>query len=52
MTSIYIPPEKEIMLTLAESNVKVWDLEFDECIRNMNEHDSLIVYCAVSSRNS
>jgi hypothetical protein len=29
---------------VSESNIKVWDLEYDECIKNMNEHNSAIVY--------
>lgn len=24
--------------------MKVWDLEYDECIKNMNDHNSSIVY--------
>jgi WD40 repeat protein len=30
-------------VTISDSNIKVWDLEFDECIKNMNEHTSPIV---------
>ena len=29
---------------MSESNVKVWDLEYDECIKNMNDHSSPIMY--------
>jgi len=49
VTSIYTIPGKDILVTLAESNIKVWDLEYDECIKNMNEHESLVIYCAVSN---
>ena len=51
VTSIFIPQDKAILFTLADSNIKIWDLEFDECIWNMNDHDSLIVYCGVSKRD-
>ena len=51
MTSIYTVPGKDILITLSESNIKVWDLEYDECIKNMNDHNSLIVYCALSHKN-
>lgn len=46
MTQIYTIPNKDILITVSESNVKVWDLEYDECIKNMNEHNSSIVYLA------
>jgi WD40 repeat protein len=49
VTSIYTIPGKDILVTLSESNIKIWDLEYDECIKNMNEHSSLIIYCALSS---
>ena len=51
VTSIYTLPGKDILVTLSESNIKVWDLEYDECIKNMNDHSSLIVYCALSQSN-
>ena len=51
VTSIYTVPGKDILVTLSESNIKVWDLEYDECIKNMNDHNSLIVYCALSHKN-
>ena len=51
VTSIYTLPGKDILITLSESNIKVWDLEYDECIKNMNDHSSLIVYCAISHEN-
>ena len=51
MTQIYTIPNKDILLTVSESNVKVWDLEYDECIKNMNEHNSSIVYIAQSRGN-
>ena len=51
VTSIYTLPGKDILVTLSESNIKVWDLEYDECIKNMNDHSSLIVYCALSHSN-
>ena len=44
VTEIYTIPNKDILLTVSESNIKVWDLEYDECIKNMNEHNSAIVY--------
>jgi len=44
VTSIYTIPNKDILITISESNIKVWDLEYDECIKNMNEHNSSIVY--------
>ena len=37
-------------MTVSESNIKVWDLEYDECIKNMNEHNSSIVYIANTGR--
>jgi WD40 repeat protein len=46
VTQIYTIPNKDILITVSESNVKVWDLEYDECIKNMNEHNSSIVYIA------
>jgi hypothetical protein len=46
VTQIYTIPNKDILITVSESNVKVWDLEYDECIKNMNEHNSSIVYLA------
>jgi len=52
VTSIYTLPGKDILVTLSESNIKVWDLEYDECIKNMNDHNSLIVYCAISHKDS
>jgi WD40 repeat protein len=36
VTQIYSVPMTDILITLSESNVKVWDLEYDECIKNMN----------------
>ena len=51
VTSIYTVPGKDILVTLSESNIKIWDLEYDECIKNMNEHSSLIIYCALSHQN-
>lgn len=51
VTSIYTVPGRDILVTLSESNIKVWDLEYDECIKNMNDHSSLIVYCALSYDN-
>lgn len=51
VTSIYAIPGKDILVTLSESNIKIWDLEYDECIKNMNEHSSLIIYCSLSKVN-
>lgn len=44
VTQIYTIPNKDILITISESNIKVWNLEYDECIKNMNEHNSSIVY--------
>jgi WD40 repeat protein len=44
VTCIYAVPQTDILITLSESNIKVWDLEYDECIKNMNEHSSVVVY--------
>jgi WD40 repeat protein len=38
-------PYQDILITVSESNIKVWDLEKDECIQNMNEHKSLVIHC-------
>lgn len=51
VTSIYTLPGKDILVTLSESNIKIWDLEYDECIKNMNDHSSLIVFCGISPKN-
>lgn len=39
---IFTIPERDILITVSESNIKVWDLEYDECIKNMNDHESNI----------
>jgi len=44
VTKIFSVPNTDILLTVSESNIKVWDLEYDECIKNMNEHASEIVF--------
>jgi len=44
VTQIYSVPFTDILMTISESNIKVWDLEYDECIKNMNEHSSEIVF--------
>lgn len=41
---IHTIPERDILITVSESNIKVWDLEYDECIKNMNDHESSIVH--------
>lgn len=51
VTALYSIPNKDILITISESNIKVWDLEFDECIKNMNEHTSLIVYCKLAKHS-
>lgn len=51
VTQIYSVPRTDILITLSESNIKVWDLEYDECIKNMNEHSSLIVYIQQMENN-
>lgn len=49
VTQIYTIPNKDILITISESNIKVWDLEYDECIKNMNDHNSSIVFIAQST---
>jgi WD40 repeat protein len=44
VTMIYAVPETDMIITVSESNIKVWDLEYDECIKNMNEHNSPVIY--------
>lgn len=44
VTSIYTIPDRDLLITVSENNVKVWDLEYDECIKNLNEHTSPIIY--------
>lgn len=51
VTQIYTIPNKDILITISESNIKVWDLEYDECIKNMNEHNSSIVYINQSAQD-
>jgi len=51
VTSIYTIPNKDVLVTISESNIKVWDLEYDECIKNMNEHNSSIVYVSQAPNN-
>lgn len=48
VTEIYTIPNKDILITISESNIKVWDLEYDECIKNMNDHNSSIVFISQS----
>ena len=52
ITKIFLTPSQDILLTIAESNLKVWDLEFDEQIKMMNDHESAIIYIGVSSENN
>jgi WD40 repeat protein len=40
-------PNQDIIITVSESNIKVWDLEKDLCIQSMNEHKSPVIYCQV-----
>ncbi len=49
VTQIYLIPEKDMLITVSESNVKVWDLEYDECVKNINEHGSPILYLQQTS---
>lgn len=51
ISMIYIVPGKDILITISESNIKVWDLEYDECIKNMNDHNSTIVHCSLEAAN-
>ena len=44
-------PSRDILVTASESNLKVWDLQYYECIKNMNEHINQVIYCRVSSKN-
>jgi WD40 repeat protein len=48
---IYILPQRDTMISVAESNIKVWDLEYDECIKNMNDHTSLVIYCQLCKKD-
>ena len=41
---IYTIPDRDILITVSESNIKVWDLQYDECIKNMNDHNSTIIH--------
>ena len=45
VTKIFCLPEKDTMVSVSDSNIKVWDLQYDETIKNMNEHTSHVVYC-------
>ena len=49
---IYTIPERDILITVSESNIKVWDLEYDECIKNMNDHESSIVHVSQYEQKS
>ena len=49
VSHIFTFTDKDILITISESNIKVWDLEFDECIKNMNDHYSPIIYCGKNS---
>lgn len=40
VSQIFCIPEKDIMVSVSDSNIKVWDLQYDETIKNMNEHTS------------
>ena len=51
ITLTYLVPGKDILISVSESNIKVWDLQYDECIQNMNEHSAPVVLCRVSSRD-
>ena len=44
VTYIYTIPSKDTLVTISESNIKVWDLTYDECIKNMNDHSGAVVY--------
>jgi len=49
VTQIYTIPNMDTLITVSESNIKVWDLEYDECIKNMNDHNSSIVFITQKS---
>ena len=44
VNNIYTVPNTDVLITLSESNIKIWDLQEDECIRNMNEHSSSVIF--------
>lgn len=46
ITSLYTTG-KDTLVSVSDHNIKVWDLEFNECIKNMNEHTGNVVYCRV-----
>lgn len=48
----YSLPEKDILISVSESNIKVWDLQHDECIKDMNEHTSTVILCRQAPQNS
>jgi WD40 repeat protein len=52
ITSIHLIPEQDIMITISDYNIKVWDLQYDETIVTMNEHTSLVVYCTLKCGNT
>jgi WD40 repeat protein len=49
---IHTIPERDILITVSESNIKVWDLEYDECIKNMNDHESSIIHVSQYEQKS
>jgi WD40 repeat protein len=49
---IHTIPERDILITVSESNIKVWDLEYDECIKNMNDHEASIVHVSQYEQKS
>lgn len=48
---IYLIPNTDLLVTTSESNIKIWDLQYYECIKNMNEHTGLLVFLQVCHHN-
>ena len=49
---LYIVPEQDTLISISESNCKVWDLTYDEATFNMNEHKAPIICCKLCPTNS
>jgi WD40 repeat protein len=41
---IYKLLHTDVLATVSDSNIKVWDLECDECIKNVNEHTNPVIH--------
>lgn len=44
--------DEHTIITVSESNIKVWDINLDVCLKNMNEHKGLIVFCELKPFSS